>query len=106
MNIKGAGFDVNLFYPLKPSAEAGPAAENPPKTEAALSAQERRKTDSVEISGRYGEEPGAFLTELKKRLAGSIAAQPEEGRLQGLRDEISAGSYEADAGEIARLMLE
>lgn len=106
MNINGAGFDVNLFYTLKPSGETGPAAETPSKTGAAFPAQERRKTDSVEISGRYGEEGGTFLTELKKKLAGTISAQPEDARLQSLRDEISAGTYEVDAGELSRLMLE
>ena len=106
MNIKGAGFDVNLFYALKSSGETGPVAENPTKTGATLPAQERRKTDSVEISGRYGEDSGTFLTELKKKLAENIGAQPETGHLQSLQDEISGGTYDADAGELAQLMLQ
>lgn len=106
MNINGAGFDVNLFYTLKSSGETGPAAENPQKTGAVLPAQERRKTDSVEISARRGEDSGTFLTELKKKLSENIAAQPGAGRLQSLQDEIAGGTYGADSGELAQLMLE
>lgn len=101
MNIKGAGFDVNLFYPLKSAEDTGSV----PKTQTSASAQERRRTDSVEISGQYGEDSGTFLTELKKKLAGSISQQPDAARLQTLHDAVGSGSYEANADELAQLML-
>lgn len=105
MNINGAGFDVNLFYTLKSSSGTGAVSENAKRAGSVLPAQERRKTDSVEISAQYGEEPGSFLTELKKKLVGSMNEQPDAGRAQRLHDEIAAGSYGIDAGELARQML-
>lgn len=105
MNINGAGFDVNLFYTLKSSSETGSVSDNAKRAGSVLPAQERRKTDRVEISARSGEEPGTFLTELKKKLVGSMNDQPDADRVQRLHDEISAGSYDIDAGELARQML-
>ncbi len=106
MNIKGAGFDVNLFYTLGAAGETVPAAENPLKNGTVPPAQERRKTDSVEISGQYGEGRTSFLNELKKQLAGTLSAQPDASRLASLQGSISAGTYETDAGELARTMLQ
>ena len=106
MNIKGAGFDVNLFYTLGAAGETVPAAENPLKNGTVPPAQERRKTDSVEISGQYGEGRTSFLNELKKQLAGTLSAQPDASRLESLQGSISAGTYETDAGELARTMLQ
>ncbi len=60
------------------------------------------KYDQVTISSHEGD---PFMLELKSRLSQEVRTATTTGALSTLREEVQAGEYRIDAGNIARKML-
>lgn len=60
------------------------------------------KYDQVSISAH---EDSAFMLEVKSRIAQDVRTATTTGALSVLHDQVQAGEYKIDAGNIARKML-
>ena len=60
------------------------------------------KYDQVTISSH---EKSPFMMELKSKLSQEVRTATTTGTLSALRDQVQAGEYKIDAGNIARKML-
>lgn len=77
------------------TAAARPAA-------AARTSHAGPKYDQVSISA-HGDSP--FMMEVKSRIAQDVRTATTTGTLSVLHDQVQAGEYKIDAGNIARKML-
>ncbi len=60
------------------------------------------KYDSVTISSH---ENDPFMMEMKSRIAQDVRTATTTGEISALHDQVQAGEYKIDAGNIARKML-
>lgn len=74
-------------------------------------AQPARKARTGAREGRYDQvtihahENDAFMAEMKSRIAQDVRTATTTGEIRQLHDQVQAGEYRIDAGNIARRML-
>lgn len=69
---------------------------------AARTGQAGGKYDKVTISAH---EDSPFMMEMKSRIAQDVRTATTTGEISALHDQVQAGEYQIDAGNIARKML-
>ncbi len=70
-----------------------------------------KKTQAASFSGKYDQvtisahEDDPFMMEMKSRIAQDVRTATTTGEIRTLHDQVQAGEYKIDAGNIARKML-
>ncbi|MCI8565462.1 MAG: flagellar biosynthesis anti-sigma factor FlgM [Lachnospiraceae bacterium] len=100
MDVKFYG--INAAGREYPSYRTAPSVSEPARRQTAESAG---SYDQLTLRQSYPADAGQFARILAREAAKDISVPASQARVDELRSQVAAGTYQPDAGQIARRML-